>query len=191
MQQRSRFLEACCLTYVELKSGAAYLPGWRDAYSVGAAGAELAAGDGVGLFVEADFDCGEVVAAAAQGEAGAGDGRVGFGEEAEDLRGRERDLLVECGQGLRDLNGVEGLPRELEEGVGSESGAGSVGLPLVLEQAGVGVDVAVLRGVRRAGRGGAVLREGSVVVLGPEAVQDEGGVLGALDVAGVRVAVLR
>ena len=145
----------------------------------------------MGLFVEADFDCGEIVAAAAHGQACIGDRRVGFGEEAEDLCGRKRDLLVECGQGLRYLNGVEGLARELEEGVGGEAGAGAMRLPFVREQACVGVDVAVLRGVRWACGVAAVFRVGSVVVLGPEAVQDEGGVLGALDVAGVRVAVLR
>lgn len=65
-----------------------------------------------------------------------------------------------------------------------------MGAPLVLEEAGVGVDVGVLRGVGGAGGGGAVLRVGAVGVLGPEAVENEGRVGGALGCVGVRVAEL-
>jgi hypothetical protein len=48
------------------------------------------------------------------------------------------------------------------------------------EEASVGVEIIVRGGVSRAGRVRAVLREGAGGVLGPEAVEDEGGVLGAL-----------
>ena len=41
---------------------------WRDADRVGFAGADGATGGGVEGFVEADFDCGEVVVAAGDGE---------------------------------------------------------------------------------------------------------------------------
>ena len=41
---------------------------WRDADGVGAAGADGAAWGWLELFVEADFDGGEVVVAAAEGE---------------------------------------------------------------------------------------------------------------------------
>ncbi len=119
-----------------------------------------------------------------------GEGWVGLGDEGEDLCGREGDLVVEVGEGGRDGDGLEGAARGGEVGVGREAGAGAVGLPLMLEEAGVGVDVGVLGGVGGAGGVGAVLRVGAVGVLGPEAVEDEGGVADALDVGGVGVAVL-
>jgi len=65
-----------------------------------------------------------------------------------------------------------------------------VGAPLMTEEAGVGVDVAVRGGVARAVVGGAVLRIAAVGVLRPEAVEDEGGALSALGCVGVRVAEL-
>jgi hypothetical protein len=66
-----------------------------------------------------------------------------------------------------------------------------VGLPLVAEEAGVGVDVGELGWVGWAGVGGAVLRPGSGEVLGPEPVEDEGVALGALGSVAVGVAELR
>ncbi len=65
-----------------------------------------------------------------------------------------------------------------------------MGLPLVTEEAEVGIDVRVLVWILRAGFGGAVLREGAGVVLGPEAVEGEGETLGALGCVGVGVAEL-
>ena len=65
-----------------------------------------------------------------------------------------------------------------------------MGLPLVAEEAGVGVEVAEGGGITRAGGVGAVFGEWARGVLGPEAVEDEGGVLGALCGVGVRVAEL-
>lgn len=65
-----------------------------------------------------------------------------------------------------------------------------MGAPLVTEEAGVGVDVGEGGGVAWARVGGAVLRIATVGVLGPEAVEDEGGALGALGCVGVRVAEL-
>ena len=62
-----------------------------------------------------------------------------------------------------------------------------MGLPFVLEEAGVGVDVGELRWVGWAWVGGAVLRPGAGEVLRPEAVEDEGVALGAL--GGVAVGV--
>ena len=82
--------------------------GW-DADGLGSAGFDGAAGDGLGGFVEADFDGGEVVVAAAEGEAGGGEVRVGGLEEADDLRGRHGDLLRELGEGGGDGDGVEGV----------------------------------------------------------------------------------
>lgn len=46
--------------------------------------------------------------------------------------------------------------------------------PLVLEKAGVRVDIGVLRWIRRAASAGTVLRVSPVRVLGPEAMQDKG-----------------
>ena len=163
---------------------------WRDFDGVGSAGADGAAGSGAERFVEADFYGGEVVVAAGEGEVLLREVGVGLGDEGEDLRGWQGDLVVEVGEGGWDDDGLEGGAGGGEVGVGGEAGAGAVGLPFVLEEAGVGVDVGVLGGVGGAGGGGAVLRVGAVGVLGPEAVEDEGGVAGALDVGGVRVAVL-
>ena len=85
---------------------------------------------------------------------------------------------------------MEGGVGEGEEVVRGEAGAGAVGLPLMTEEAGVGVDVAVLGGIAGAGRVGAVLGVGTVEVLRPEAMEDEGGMLGALGCGGVGVAEL-
>jgi hypothetical protein len=82
--------------------------------------------------------------------------------------------VVEVGEGGRDDDGLECGAGGAEEGVGGEAGASAVGPPLVLEEAGVGVDVGVLAGVGGARGGAAVLRVGAVGVLGPEAVKDEG-----------------
>ena len=65
-----------------------------------------------------------------------------------------------------------------------------MGAPLVTEETGVGVDVGEGGGIAWAGVGGAVLRITTVGVLWPEAVEDEGGALGALGCVGVRVAEL-
>ena len=83
--------------------------------------------------------------------------RVGGVEEADDLVGRHGDLLVSWVRCGGDGDGVEGVAGEGEEGVGGEAGAGAVGLPLVAEEAGVGVDVFVLRWVAGGGVGGTVL----------------------------------
>ena len=163
------------------------LLGWGYADGVGSAGAYGAAGGGLELFGEADFDGGEVVVAAAEREAGAGDGGVGLGEEVEDLVGRHGDLLGERGELGGDGDGAEGGAGGGEEGVGCEAGAGAVGLPLVPEEAGVGVDVGELGWVGWAGVVGAVLRPRASEILGPEAVEDEGVALCAL--GGVAVGV--
>jgi hypothetical protein len=68
---------------------------WDDADGVGAAGADGAAADGLEGLVHADLDCGEIVIAAAEGEAVAGEGWVGLGEEADNFDWRHGDLVVE------------------------------------------------------------------------------------------------
>ena len=98
--------------------------------------------------------------------------------------------MVKRGQLGGDGDGVECLAGQVEEGVRCEAGAGAVGLPLVAEEACVGVEVAVVGGVLRTGGVGAVLGKGTRGVLRPEAVEDEGEVLGALGCGGVGVAEL-
>ena len=98
--------------------------------------------------------------------------------------------MGELGEFRRDGDRVEGGAGKGEEGVGGETGAGAMGAPFVIEESGVGVDVGELSGVAGAGGVGAVLGVGAVEVLGPEAVEDEGGVLGALGGGGVGVAEL-
>jgi hypothetical protein len=99
-------------------------------------------------------------------------------------------LVVEGRQLGGDGDGVECLASQVEEGVRCEAGAGAVCLPLVAEQACVGVEVAVVGGVLRAAGVGAVLGKGTGGVLRPEAVEDEGEVLRALGCGGVGVAEL-
>jgi hypothetical protein len=166
------------------------LLGWGDADGVGTAGADGAAVGGLELLGEADFDGGEEVVAAAEGERGARDGGVGFGEEVEDFVRGHGDLLREGGELGGDGDGAEGGAGGGEEGVWGEAGACAVGLPFVAEKAGVGVDVGELGGVGWAGVGGAVLGPGACEVLGPEAVEDEGVALGALGGVAVGVAEL-
>ena len=86
-----------------------------------------------------------------------------------------RELGELCGDGY----GLEGGSGGSEEGVGREARAGAVGLPLVLEEAGVRVDFAELGRVGGAWCVGAVLGKRAAGVLGPEAVEDEGGVVAA------------
>jgi len=160
---------------------------WGDADRVGAAGAEGAAAYGLEALVHADLDGGEVVVAAAQGETVGWEGWIALCEEIEDVAGWHGDLVVEGGQLGGDGDGVERLAGEGEEGVGGEAGAGAVGLPLVAEETGIGVDVTVLAGVLWAGVVGASLGVAADVVLGPETVEDEGEVLGALGGVGVGV----
>ena len=81
--------------------------------------------------------------AATDDETFARDVRIAGGEEADDLIGRKRCLLVERGECGRDVYGVEGSARGLEECFGAEAGAGAVNLPLMLEQAAVGIDVLI------------------------------------------------
>ncbi len=88
--------------------------------------------------------------------------------------------MVKGGQLSWYDNGVERLSCKVEEGVGGEAGACAVGAPLVPEESGVGIDVGVGGRVAWAGVGGAVLRIAAIGVLGPEAVEYEGGSLSAL-----------
>ena len=161
-----------------------------DADGVGAAGANPRASDGLKALVETNLDRGEVVAAAAQGEGGLRDLRIAGREQFQDLTGRQGDLRLEAGEFGRNGDRMECFARGGEEVVRGQAGAGTMRRPLVLEKAGVGVDVAVLRWVGGARGRRAVLGIRAVVVLRPEAVEHEGGMCGALGGGGVRVAEL-
>jgi hypothetical protein len=91
---------------------------------------------------------------------------------------------------LRDSDGFVSSAGGGEEGIGGETGASAVGAPLVLEEALVGVNVFVCGGIGRTGGAGAVFGISAVVVLGPEAMEDEGGVGGAFGSVGMGVAEL-
>lgn len=174
---------------METKTGRG-LRGW-DADGGGFAGAEGAAWGWMESFVEADFDGGEVVAAASQSEAGARQPGVCRGEESEDLVGGHRSLRSQIFEDAGDGDGLDGRAGGGEEVIGGQAGAGAVGVPFVLEEAEVGIDVFVLGGIGGAGGVGAVLWIGAVLVFGPQAVEDEGGVHGALGGGGMGVAKLR
>jgi hypothetical protein len=167
------------------------LPRGRDANDDGAAGSDGAALDGSECFVEADFDGCEVIVSTAYGEALAGNAGVLDHEKIHDLVGGHGGLLGKSLEFAGHGNGLVGGPGGGEEGIGGEAGASAVGAPLVLEKALVGVDVLVGGGIGGAGGARAVFGIGAVVVLGPEAMKDEGGVRGALGSVGVGVAELR
>lgn len=139
---------------------------------------------------EADLDGGEVIVAAGEGEARARNGGVDRGEEVKDGGGRHGDLAIEAGQLGGDCDLAHGSPGELKEGVGGEAGAGAVGLPLMQEQTGVGVDVAEVCRVCGTGDVAAMLGVSAADGLRPESVEHEAEVLGALRLAGVRGAEL-
>lgn len=122
----------------------------KDADGLRAAGADATTDDRMQVLVEADLDRGQEIVAAAQREAGAGNGGVAAGKLRQDGLRRKRELLwlVECGGNLDTRDGAAG---QSEVGVGCQTGAGAMGRPLVREEAGVGVDVAVSRGIRGTG----------------------------------------
>ena len=92
---------------------------WRgDADGVGAAGADGAAGDGLGLLVHADFDGGEVVVATTYGDAAGGKGWIGGLEEIDDLGGWQRYLMVELREGGGDSYALDSGAGEGKEGIG-------------------------------------------------------------------------
>jgi hypothetical protein len=75
--------------------------------------------------------------------------------------------VVNGGQLGWDGYGMDGLAGRCEEGIRGQAGAGAVGLPLVTEESGVGVEVAKVGGITRAGSVGAALGEWASGVLGP------------------------
>ena len=96
-------------------------------------------------FVEADFDSGEVVVAAADGNGFAREAGIALGEETGDLAGRHGDLGVETGQLSGDPDGLIRGTGSGEEIVAAEAGACAVGAPFMLQEAGLRIDVAELR----------------------------------------------
>ena len=163
---------------------------WRNADGVGAAGANGAASLRLKGLVHADFDCGEIVVAAAQRQAGARNGGIGLGKEIEDPGRRHRGLAAQRGKLRRNCDAVHSLAGQMEEGVGRETGTCAVRMPLVFQQVIVGVDITVLRWIGWAGSAGTVLRIGTIRVLWPESMQRESAVLRALGCAGMAVAEL-
>ena len=150
------------------------LPWRRNAHSVGAAGADRSAGDGVETFVEADFDGREEVVPAADGDAVARERRIGAGEKRDDFVRRHRCLRREITERGWNRDGVDGGARCVEEIICVEAGAGAVRMPLVLKEPLVWIDVAEggwLAGPRRVR---AVFRVAAVGVLRPEAMEHEG-----------------
>ena len=75
---------------------------------------------------------------------------------------------------------MEHLPRRGEVIIRGKPGTCAMLRPLVVKQPGIGTDIVVLRWIGGAGSVGAVLWVSAIVVLGPETVEDEGRVTGAL-----------
>jgi len=162
----------------------------RDADDHGAAGANGATLYGLECFVEADFDGGEVVIATADGKAFARNPGVFLHEEVHHLVGRHGGLAGEALQFGRHSDVFVSGSGGGEEGVCREPRAGAMGAPLVLEKSLVGVDVFIGGGVGGTCCVGAVFGISAVVILRPEAVEDKGGVRGALGCIRVGVAEL-
>lgn len=112
-----------------------------DADDDGAAGAVKAALGGAESLVETYLDGGQVIVAAAYGEAFARDPRVVLHEQIHNLVWRRRDLLGQALEFAGDDNGTNGGACRGEEVIGAEAGTGAVSVPFVLQQAGIGVDV--------------------------------------------------
>ena len=144
------------------------------------AGAQALAGDGFEVLTEAGLDSGEMVAATAKQNAALRKVWIGCGKEVEDGVGCHADLLIDVLELGWDLEGVEGLVFHGEEASRADSRAGAVLGPLMLKKREIGSDVKVLRDVCGGGFFATKDRVGAVVVLCPEAVQDEAGMRGAL-----------
>lgn len=142
-------------------------------------------------FAQTDFDRGEIVVAATDGQAAGRNHRVGTGEEIDDFFGRHRHLVIERCEFRWNCDRVNGFAGKREECVGREAGAGAVRAPLVAEQTRIGIEVGVLGGIARPRRFGTVLGIASGGPLRPKTVENERRVLGALGGIGVRVAELR
>jgi len=119
----------------------------RDTHNDCPAGADRAALDRLEGLIEADFDGGEVVVAATDGETLAGDSWILHHEEVHDLIWRHGGLLRKRLEFLRDGDGRVSCARGGEEVVCRQAGAGAMCAPLMLEKAQVGVDVFVGTGV--------------------------------------------
>ena len=162
-----------------------------DADGVGTAGADGATCDRVQLLVDAELDGGEEVTAAAKGKACRRGIWVALGEQREDRFRGKRNLVIEAGELSGDADEVHSLAGTLKETIRIEAGAGSVCLPFVLQQAGVGVQVAELRRVTWAGGIRTVLGVAAVEALGPQPMEGKGAVLGALGCVGALETELR
>ena len=152
----------------------------RYANGAGAAGSDGAAAGRRKLLVQAEFNGGEEVVAAAQGKGLAGETGIAFQKQVEDGLGRHRDLAIKVGELPRNAQAALGQAYLSEVGPLVEAGACAVRLPLVLEQTGVGVKIAELPRVRGSGGIGAVLGVAAVEALGPQAVEGKAAMERAL-----------
>lgn len=92
--------------------------------------------------VEADFDSGEEVVAAADGDTFCRESWIRACKERDDFVRRHRGLCSESGKRWRNGDGVVGRARVAEEVVRTKAGAGAMRAPFVLEQTLIRIDVA-------------------------------------------------
>ena len=143
------------------------------------------------ILIQADFHRGEIVIAAAEGEAFAGNPRVIFHEEIHDLIRSHGGLVRKALQLLRHDNRTIGGSSSGKKLICTETGAGAVCAPLMLQKARIGVKIAERCGVRGSGSGRTVFRISAVKVLRPKTVKHEGAVRSALGRIWVGVAEFR
>lgn len=121
-----------------------------------------------------------MIPATAEKDAAWREGGIGLGKKAKNICWGHAGFFVDLGDLWWDLERVKCLMLCGEESLGTEGRACSVLFPFVLEQPQVRGDVEVLLGVCRARFVAAVNRIGAIVILRPEAVEDEAGVGRAL-----------
>jgi len=151
----------------------------RDLHRVGTAAAQALAHDGLEVLVEAGFDGGEMVAAATEQDAPSWELRVRLREEVKNRVGCQADLVIDVFELRWNFKRVKSLMLHGEEATWTNTGAGAVLGPLVLQEREVRCDVEVLREICRGRLFAAKDGIGAVVVLRPEAVQDEARPRGA------------
>jgi len=143
------------------------------------------------LLVETDLDGSEIVIAATEGEAFAGNPRVVFHEEIHDLIRSHGGLARKALQLLRHDNRTIGSASSGKELICTQTGTGAVCAPLMLQKARIRIKIAERCGVSGPGSGRTVFRIGAVKVLRPKTVKHEGAVGSAFGRIRVRVAEFR
>lgn len=130
--------------------------------------------------VETHFHRGQIVVPAAERQAGSRYAGIGLGKQPQNFAGRHGGLRIQSTELGRNLYRPVGIPRIGEERIRTQPTASAMGVPLVFQQSGFGIYIAIRRGIGRTGCIGTMLRIGAVVILRPEPMQYKCRMRGAL-----------